>query len=190
VTVKSDTIRQAVDATSPLRRLSILDVDWTEEGVVSLWSQLRTNESLELLHIDDIDEDECSAVFNERMRETLATFNWMLHDVRGYENDLPVHDLLEQNARIRKVVSVLEGRNYGVDQVALWPTVMGRVSSKPTLLFRLLRRGDSDAWSALVLSRLGRNIVLEEASTSVNSFAAPSWSLATPPWLPLSFASL
>jgi hypothetical protein len=81
------------------------------------------------------------------LRESTALFSRSRLD--------PPHDkvvaLLRRNERIRRAHDDLQ--DYHVSPSVLWPSVLGRVSGLPTLLYQFLRQGDVNALADLLISR-------------------------------------
>jgi hypothetical protein len=154
--MERDTVARAVDGTSSLTELEIGGAHWTDAAIRALWLRLRTNDRLEHFHVASVDRRH-RGTFADRMLDTLSRYNWTLRfvSVDGFVSSR-VQELLTDNATIRILVDALEDRGYRIADVTVWPRIMGRLSSKPTPLYRFLRRGGNvDAWSGPVVARPG-----------------------------------
>jgi hypothetical protein len=85
-----------------------------------------------------------------QLEDLLTTYNLTLQQVEcpiNYAVGVQgrVREALRRNASLRRVESALRARGYRVEQRSLLPRAAERVGRMPTLLYRLLRRGNASA---------------------------------------------
>jgi hypothetical protein len=156
ITVQSNTLLPVVRPKSALKRLTV-GAYWTEEAFAAFVSELRTNTVLErlvLIKEEETDKDNDEMLLLE---ELLHTYNFTLARVglRYLDYDRPqgrIAALLDRNARVRRVHEALGARRYHVEQPALWPMVLRKFTTFPTLLYRFVRQANVTAFSDQVLS--------------------------------------
>jgi hypothetical protein len=124
------------------RSLWVTSNDFTEEGVQSLTRQLRTNTQMFELDLRG-SKDDSPASLEQALGETVRAYNYTLR--RVHLNRHQFFPTMRRNRWIRTAVRRLEPWDYRVAPVGLWPHAFGTMSAFPTLLYRLLRRGDVDA---------------------------------------------
>jgi hypothetical protein len=156
ITVQPNTLLPVVRPKSTLKRLTV-GAYWTAEAFATFVSELRTNTVLERLVL--IKEEETDEADDETLllEELLHTHNFTLARVglRYLDYDRPqerIAALLDRNARVRRVHEALAARRYHVEQPALWPTVLRKFTTFPTLLYRFVRQANVTAFSDQVLS--------------------------------------
>ena len=89
-------------------------------------------------------------VADDLSREEIAAYLAVSAD-ESLSHETAVALLLRRNERIHQALEDLP--DYHVSPSALWPSVLEMVSDLPTLIYRLVRRGDVNALSDLLLSR-------------------------------------
>lgn len=148
-TIRADTLERVAESpASPLRILSITFNDFTEEGIQSLMRQLRTNTQMFELRLIAPKGDAASNL-KHQLEETVGAYNYTLRSLHlGWD---AFSRWMRRNRWIRTAVRRLEPRDYRVTPMELWPHAFGTMSAFPTLLYRLLRRGDVDALSDTVM---------------------------------------
>jgi hypothetical protein len=180
-TVLTDTLRGAAGSGSPLKALVVTGA-FTDDGAASLARQLRTNTRLVHLFLAETSGDFRLYLVPHVLR-LLGTYNMTLRFARVYRDSDDDEDPTERetfkrtfvrNRWIRTAVRRLEPRDYRLTPTGLWPLFFEAkaVGTFPTLLYRLLRRGDVDALCDAVVRRhkandgskkRGRTAVQEEA---------------------------
>jgi hypothetical protein len=138
-----------VAATSSLRYLTISAV-WSPEAIHSLAKQLRTNTSLETLHLlGDIKRfGHASGDLAERFEGALHTYNYTLQffafrTTWGVDASR-IERYLRRNRWIR---GRLRDLRRPAPSAGLWPIVLEKSSGLPSLTYTLLRGGDINAFS-------------------------------------------
>jgi hypothetical protein len=128
---------------SNLRRLDLDDNPLTDESVLTLAEGLRTNFTLEELHVDgDI------GLLSEAFGDLLTSFNFTLRTLHINNSTLPaIDELLRVNEHVRNAHNNLLRVNYHVEHLSLWPRVLDRISSKPFLLYQFVRLGNLDMFA-------------------------------------------
>jgi hypothetical protein len=160
-TVLSDTLGGAAGRGSPLQTLRVHGA-FTDDGVASLARQLRTNTRLTALCLAETSGDCDYNLHTRHVLEMLDTYNFTLRDaVVGHSLEVARFDMepfersMRRNRWIRTAVRRLEPLEYHVSPTGLWPLVFEAkaMGTFPTLLYRLLRRGDVDALCDAVVRR-------------------------------------
>jgi hypothetical protein len=156
-------------ASASLRHLGVTTVRrFRNEAVASIAMQLRTNTTLIDLSLERDGPEETGqpslgeegAELFRPLASVLETYNFTLTTVElgmalaETAVVATIRELLHRNRPIQAALEQLAPRNYHVAPTCLWPTALGRVSRFPTLLYRILRRGDVNE----VGDRLGRRI--------------------------------
>jgi hypothetical protein len=131
----------------PVRVLGVTSGRWTDAAYESLFFQLRTNTTVQVLHIKDTG---CSNHLVDWVLDLLNKYNFTLflvYHIRRVSRD-HVSAVVRSNRRVYAVHEQMERLHYKLgDQPhhrALWPTALAQVSRFPTLVHRFLRRGDVD----------------------------------------------
>jgi hypothetical protein len=155
----AETLDRVVTA-STLRVLAVAARNLSDEFIVSLTKQLRTNTTIEHLRVYRFTlterPDDAPGRGSQGFRyieETLETYNFTLRKVLWLFS-LPnsakerierriLMCLLRRNRRIRRALRQLEPRGFHLDTASLWPHALGMVSPLPTLVYRFLRRGNA-----------------------------------------------
>jgi hypothetical protein len=161
-TVLTDTLRGSAGSGSPLKALYVTGA-FTDDGAASLARQLRTNTRLVDLFLAETSSDYRLHLVPHVLR-LLGTYNMTLRFACVYRDSGDDEDPTEletfqssfvRNRWIRTAVRRLEPRYYRVSPTGLWPLVYEAkaVGTFPTLLYRLLRRGDVDALCEAVVRR-------------------------------------
>jgi hypothetical protein len=75
----------------------------------------------------------------------LLRYNYTLHRLRGFDRHPRIEERLRENVRVREAVAGLQRTRYRLGPRAAWPDALGRVSSKPDLVYKFLRVGNCDA---------------------------------------------
>jgi hypothetical protein len=141
-TVHGDTLANVAESpASPLRALRVTGA-FTDEGTKSLARQLRTNTRMRELHL--VDRKINLPLYLHYVEDTIDTYNVTLQTVR-VDNRPAFASSLRRNRRIRSFVRHLGPRDYCVAPASLCPRAFGAMSAFPTLLYRLVRRGNLDA---------------------------------------------
>jgi hypothetical protein len=157
--VSADSLDLAVSSSSSLRELEIWSI-FSERSVSNLATQLRTNTKLTRLvlrheTLRDPSGDLRPNLFRP-IENALESLNYSLVDVSVQQwgivipDNLPIHvwraakvdRLVRRNRRIQRALEELEPKCYHVSPTALWPSVLEVVSPVPTLVYRILRKGD------------------------------------------------
>jgi hypothetical protein len=134
-----------------LAELLVKNDRWTEDAIASFWTRLRTNQRLLELWIN-VDADQCGR-FVALARDTIAKYNWTLDRFRPNWGQADcLGSLFNENKLVREAVAALKGKEYSVEPLAIWPDILGLMASKPTLLYRFLRRKKSDSFCTLALA--------------------------------------
>jgi len=144
MTVNADTVEQALSPSSSLREL-LISANWTMEGVQSVVEQLKTNTVLTTLTLDHlgggpIDHARIFDMFEDLLSSynfTLTALGGSLGLINGY--DERIRPLLQHNVTVRNAHTNLERNNYRVEEIALLPFFIGRVSSHPNLTLNFFR---------------------------------------------------
>jgi hypothetical protein len=149
--VRADTLSGVAASSSPLRSLYVIGA-YTEEGVTALTRQLRTNTRMAEVGLSETDSDSDGHACVRPFLPLLETYNFTLrkarvaHSARGEVVGLDVlTPLLRRNRAIRHGIRRLKPREYRVAPVGVWPRAFEKVGAFPTLLYRLVRRGNVDA---------------------------------------------
>lgn len=167
--VFADSLDQVV-ATSSLRELTVMvDTAASDAFLGRLARQLRTNTALVELEIchgfakgPQADWPDQLHLFRPLL-DAMETYNFTLVQV-GVSTDpffLDAAALFERlrvrlafytrrNGRIRRALQQLGPRNYHVGPPSLWPLVLETMSSLPTLLYRIVRKGNVSTLCDLV----------------------------------------
>lgn len=168
--ILADTVELPVAPSSALRSLSITGT-FAPEGSASLARQLRTNTTLTELFVNPgRDRRHGDVELLAQLEGTLRTYNFTLRSVRvapvlfigtlwevltALEDHVRRH--LRRNERINQALQQLAG--YNVSPTVRWPLVLEMVSGLPTLLYRFLRHGDSNALCDLLMdAAAGRSL--------------------------------
>jgi hypothetical protein len=147
--VSGDTLDHVAHDSSSLKFLRIMS-SWTPKAVQSFVKQLKTNTSLEhlLLHgrIDGADFAEAGV----HVENALESFNYSLKgislDVRWNVDTSRIDGYLERNHRIQRMIESLTPLFQAKSPLGLWPVVLEMVNGLPPLVYKLLRRGDIQAF--------------------------------------------
>jgi hypothetical protein len=148
---RPDTFLGLVRRGSPLDRL-VINVAWKPEAFDSFVRGLRTNEVLRFLKFFPLRaqrQDRFKPMLLAPLEDLLWSHNCALYEVGvepNYRRPSCCHrvlSLLKRNYRVRKAGEKLAKREhpYRIDQ-KLWAHAIGRVSSHPSLVQRILRRGN------------------------------------------------
>jgi hypothetical protein len=152
LTVEPDTLAAAIGPRSRLTRL-IVDGKWSVEAFAKFIDVMRTNTVLEHLFL-------CQEYTFPRMHQfedMLHTYNFSipsvhLHPLDGTPHKARIEALLERNDSVRDFHGHLQARKYHVDNRLLWPTALQQVTTFPTLVYRFVRCGNTDAFTDHVAS--------------------------------------
>jgi hypothetical protein len=170
----ASTLDGAVTPTSPLRHLVVHFTSLiTHEAMTNLAHQLRANTTLLGLRLSEPDRPPRRSVLPESspppptkdperfrpLADALSNFNCTLHFVDL--NDLhprsevvgTIRTMLSRNRCVRTAVEHLNDKSYRLSSTALLPNALGLVRRFPTLLYRLLRRGDLNELADHLLRR-------------------------------------
>jgi hypothetical protein len=153
LTVEPDT---PVAAIGPQSRLTSLIVDarsWSIEGFAKFVEVMRTNTVLDHLFL-------CREFPFPNMHEfedMLHTYNFTIpsvqvHPLQGTSHKERIEALLERNESVREFHEHLKARKYRVDNRSLWPVALEQVTTFPTLVYRFVRCGNSDAFADHLVS--------------------------------------
>jgi hypothetical protein len=160
-----DTVVEALGEKSQLRQL-LFTADWSVEAFVALIERLKTNTVLKVLVLSAVDAFPSSMPLN-LLEDLLTTHNITLQHVAiqqwaGTDDGLafhpatvPIRALLQRNASLRAADAQLQTQQYSIAPDLL-PEAIERVGRVPTLLYRLLRRGNLDALAEQVQGTHGR----------------------------------
>jgi hypothetical protein len=160
-----DTLVEALGEKSQLREL-YFTANWTVEAFVALIERLKTNTVLEVLVLGAEDVFPSSMPFN-LLEDLLTAHNITLQqfairqwagtddELAFYPATVPIRALLRRNASLRAADAQLQTLQY-IIAPDLLPEAMERVGRVPTLLYRLLRRGNLDALAEQVQGTHGR----------------------------------
>jgi hypothetical protein len=83
--------------------------------------------------------------------DVVDTYKYTLRSVPADHQPVFTASSLRQNRRIRAVLRRLEPREYRVAPTSLWPTASEAMGAFPTLMYRLLQRGNVDALCHIVV---------------------------------------
>jgi hypothetical protein len=159
IEIGTGTLDRAVASTT-LRSIRIQCHTCADEGWEALARGLRSNSTLERVHVEG---KHGFGGIPACLEELVSTHNSTLRSLdvhlRGffpthipqthYVRRQAIQGHLRRNGRIRHALEELRGRYHAQATASLWPLVLEMVSPLPTLLFRFLRRGDLNALSEL-----------------------------------------
>jgi hypothetical protein len=167
--IRNDMLDNVAASSSSLSEVWV-EGAFSEASVANLATQLRTNTTMTRLFLFHTTRAPPSSEEAERFRpiaNVLDTFNFTLKDVvvdlerPGSAVVEKIHELVLRNRRIRTALEHWQTRSYHVAPAGLQPTVLGRVSRFPTLLYRFVRQGDlNELCDRLLLQRRGGSAVL------------------------------
>jgi hypothetical protein len=147
LTIDETVLAGGVIERMPVRVLGVASGRWTDAAYESLFRQLRTNTTIEVLHIKDTGR---SIHLVDWVLELLNKYNFTIFLVYDIRRDSRGHvdDVVRSNRQVYAVHEQMERLHYKLgDQPhhrALWPSALAQVSRFPTLVHRFLRRGDVD----------------------------------------------
>jgi hypothetical protein len=148
---RGDTFMEALGPRSRLKRLAV-EADWTEEGFDAVVECLKRNEELERIRFWSFGPFRWNPL--RKMEALVSKYNFTLERVEVLPSEPYMAPHLQRitsslllNVRVRRAHSQLQARQYRIRQRSAWPLALDRISSKPALLFRFLRRGNPDAWA-------------------------------------------
>jgi hypothetical protein len=140
----------AMSGATRLRTL-VVGANWTDGGYVELFRQLRVNVTLQRLDMYGADH---GLIMFGLVVELLTTYNFTIAMFREGDFDRPndrwrqkVDELLRRNERVRRVNDQLQKHAYHLADPKLWPRVIRDVGPFPTLVYRFLRKGNTEALS-------------------------------------------
>jgi hypothetical protein len=164
---------RALSTSSPLTDLAV-DADWSFEDFAALLACLRTNTVMENLRIGAPRGFAESNIAMSLIEDLLSTYNWTLRwfnfsifYVFGLRKNLGWHEfypryhipfcaidprqdrinaLLRVNDGVRRAMEQLEAQQYRLGPSIL-PGAIERFRGRPTPVYRLLRRGNVEAFS-------------------------------------------
>jgi hypothetical protein len=142
--IQSDTLAAALGPASKLTGFDVRASSWTDEAVEKAVAALRTN--AELQHVRFVSFDPQDLIRHAALFEDLLhRYNFTLVDLL-LPDGADQEPLLLRNERIRALHGGLRDRGYCVPHsAALWPNVLERIGTFPTLLYRFVRRGNTTA---------------------------------------------
>jgi hypothetical protein len=148
---RGDTFVEALGPRSRLKCLAV-EADWTEEGFDSVVECLKFNEELERIRFWSFGPFRWNPL--RKLEGLVSKYNFTLERVEALPSEPYTAPYLQRinsslllNVRVRRAHSHLRARQYRIRQRSAWPLALDRISSKPALLFRFLRRGNPDAWA-------------------------------------------
>jgi hypothetical protein len=193
--VRPTTFLGAVGAASPLKTFMCATpaLRWSDGALEAVVAALRTNGTVERLCLSSgyrpanlrID----FPLFAEQFERLLMDHNFTLRTISSLDQDPRIAELLLRNAEVRSAHAALRASRYRVRSLSVWPLAMGRVSSKPALLYAFLRHGNChDVARHVVGRRLSpppfcASITQRKAKRARGAAAAaldPSWEESVP----------
>lgn len=151
--VRPSTFRNALGASSPLRRFDsgTSPKQWSLESFLAAMEALRTNTTLKDVnltgpvthHVPGLGAFELTP-FLPYVETLLLRHNYTLRRIDGFDQTWPIRERLRENARVREAVSGLQQTQFRLSPRASWPDALGRISSKPALVYKFLREGNCD----------------------------------------------
>jgi hypothetical protein len=162
---RADTFTGLVPRGSLLKELHIR-VAWTQESYVPFVRCLRTNETLSCLHFDPLRPTEQMPLgpLEDLLWSHNCTLDWvglvpsilkpppgMCNGSEWRDHTSRVDGLVRRNRQVKRTASILAHleRPYRIDS-KLWARAIGKVSSHPYLIQRILRRGNVDQFAGHV----------------------------------------
>jgi hypothetical protein len=154
------------ESVSNLRELNLSDMRFTSAGIRTLARALKTNATLQVLTVFPMDDNSYPYEWFQPFEEVVLRFNWTLRRIMilgdpsrndaaagsvRWQQQYRINSLLARNARVRQTHEALCRANFRVVEPRLWPMVLDRVASKPSLLYRLVRRGNLYDWCSVVV---------------------------------------
>lgn len=136
-----DSMSVAAICRSGLRDLRLWDVRLTASVVHELAHGLRGNDALESLTLATTEHRFALEPFEELLRHYNVALRTIEFDESTPES---LRSLLLVNERVRAVHTHLQLRHYRVADLSLWPYILAKLSSKPNLVFRLVRNGTAE----------------------------------------------
>jgi hypothetical protein len=143
----------------------------------SMVERLKVNQVLQRLVLPDYHRRECRLTpeAGGELEDLLDRHNFTLREVTILNGRHPrqprVNELLRRNASVRAANEQLEARQYAV-ALPLLPSAAGRVGRFPTLLYRLLRRGNVGALADQLVAAAEAEAVYRFEAASVGIDAA------------------
>jgi hypothetical protein len=155
--VQADTVAAALGPASALTEFDASAMSWTDQAVANAVAALRTNTTLEQVRLVSADPDHLIERHEALFEHLLHTYNFTLVGLflSGPQSagGGRIHDLLRRNERIRALDEALQDRGYCVPlSCAVWPNILERVRTFPTLLYRFVRRGNTTALAEQLLA--------------------------------------
>jgi hypothetical protein len=138
-----------------VRYLGVIAHSWTPVGYAAFVRGLSTHRKLERVLLGhDYGREQLG--HPELLENMLRWHNYTLTDLcicpdPRRDVRMRIDALLARNASIKAAASSLAERNYRVLPLALWPQVMDKIGTLPSLLYVLLRRGSVDEFARCVL---------------------------------------
>jgi hypothetical protein len=155
------------ESVSNLRELNLSDMRFTSAGIRTLTRALKTNTTVVVLTVFPMDASSYPYGWFQPFEEVVLRFNWTLRCISilgdptrndaapgsvRWQQQGRINNLLARNFRVRQAHEALCETNYRVTEPRLWPTALERVASKPSLLYRFVRRGNLPDWCRGVVS--------------------------------------
>lgn len=159
------------ESVSRLRVLNVSDMRFTSAGIRTLARALKTNTMLEELTVCPRDDTSYPYEWFRAFEDVLLRFNYTLRVikiVRDTDRSDPasgsirsqqqrrLNNELARNAVVRQAHEALCRTSYRIVEPRAWPIVLERVASKPSLLYRFVRRGNLPDWCNVVVSNRKR----------------------------------
>jgi hypothetical protein len=135
------------------RGLELNVTRWTGGGLAALFRQLRTNEGIEELvaNVRQVDGDDPRMRELDVLDELFGTYNCTLRSFRGVSRTRHEQDridaMLRRNGPVRDLLFRLKSCNYCLEDRTVWPRVLAEASRFPTIVHRILRKGNVDGLS-------------------------------------------
>jgi hypothetical protein len=141
--VRPSTFRNAFGATSPLTTFccGTPPQQWSLDSFLAAMEALRTNATLEDLNLVGFAMPDLTDLV-PHVDHLLHRHNYTLRQIRCFDRDPLIQKRLRENDRVREAVAGLRRSQFRLEPRAGWPDALGRISSKPALVYKFLREGN------------------------------------------------